>query len=80
MAGQAVPRWQEGDVGHPQRVRLLGHEVAADEIASGMMVPCLPRRDRRASAPADACDPCRSHQPSHPLPADREAIGLELGP
>ena len=23
-------------------------------------------------------DPCRSHQPSNPLPADREAIGLQL--
>src|ERR1700683_4657066 len=39
---KAVQRWQEGDVGHPQRVRLLGHEVAADEIASGMKGPWPP--------------------------------------
>jgi hypothetical protein len=30
-------RRQEGDVGHPQRVRPLGREVAADGIAGGMM-------------------------------------------
>ena len=76
---KAGQRRQEGDVGHPQLVRPLGHEVAADEIAGGMMVCRLPRRDRRASAPADARDPCRSHQPSNPLPANREAIGLQLG-
>src|ERR1700722_3856777 len=67
------------DVGHPQLVRPLGHEVAADEIAGGMMVCRLSRRDRRASAPADARDPCRPHQPSNPLPANREAIGLQFG-
>ena len=44
-----------------------------------MMVGRLPRRDRRASAPADARDPCRSHQPGNPLPANLEAIGLQLG-
>ena len=31
-------RRQEGDVGHPQRVRPLGREVAADEVAGEMMV------------------------------------------
>ncbi len=77
---KAGQRRQEGDVGHPQRVRPIGHEVAADEIAGGMMVPRLPRRDRRASAPADARDPCCSHQSSNPLPANREAISLQLGP
>ena len=44
-----------------------------------MTVCRLSRRDRRAFAPADARDPCRSHQPSNPLPANREAIGLQLG-
>ena len=41
----------------------------------------LSRRDRRASAPADARNPCRFlHQPSNPLPANREAIGrFQLG-
>jgi hypothetical protein len=43
------------------------------------MVCRLSRRDRRASTPADARHPCRSHQPSNPLPAKREAIGLQLG-
>ena len=43
------------------------------------MVPRLPRRDRRASAPADARDPCCSHQPSNPLPANREALSLQFG-
>jgi hypothetical protein len=62
----------------PQLVRPLGHEVAADKIAGRMMVCRLPRRDRRASAPADACDRCRPHQPSNPLPANREAIGLQV--
>ena len=76
---KAGQRRQEGDVGHPQLVRPLGREVAADEIAGRMMVCRLSRRDRRASAPADACDPCRSHQPGNPLPASREAIGLQLG-
>ena len=65
-------RRQEGDVGHPQLVRPLGHEVAADEIAGGMMACRLPRRDRRASAPADARDPCRPHQPSNPLPPGQQ--------
>ena len=52
------------------------------QIAGGMMVCRLPRRDRRASAPADARDPCRPHQPSgiRFRPASREAIGLQLGP
>ena len=54
-------------------------KVATDEIAGRMMVSRLSRRDRRASAPADARDPCRSHQPSNPLPANREAIGVQLG-
>ena len=76
---KAGQRRQEGDVGHPQLVRPLGHEVATDEIAGGMMVSRLSRRDRRASAPADARDPCRSHQPSNPLSASREPIGLQLG-
>src|ERR1700729_4041044 len=35
-------RRQEVDVGHPQLVGSLGHEVAADEIAGGMMVCRLP--------------------------------------
>jgi hypothetical protein len=35
---KAGQRRQEADVGHPQLVRPLGHEVAADEIAGGMMV------------------------------------------
>ena len=43
------------------------------------MVCPLPRRDRRASGSADARDHCRLHQPTNPLPADREAIGLHLG-
>jgi hypothetical protein len=43
------PTSVEGDVGHPQFVRPLGREVAADEIAGGMMVRCL-RRDRRFCA------------------------------
>ena len=42
------------------------------------MIPRLPRRDRSASAPADARDPCRSHQSSYPLPANREAISLQF--
>jgi hypothetical protein len=63
-----------------QLVWPLGPEVAADEIAGEMMVPRLPRRDRRASAPADARDPCRPHQPSNPLAANKETIGLQLGP
>src|SRR5271155_46145 len=71
---KAGQRRQEGDVGHPQLVRPLGHEVATDEIAGGMMVSRLSRRDRHASAPADACNPARPHQPSNPLPADRETI------
>ena len=75
---KAGQRRQEGDVGHPQLIGLLGHEVAADEIAGGMMVCRLPRRDRPASAPADALDPCRPRQPSNLLPANREAIGLQL--
>ena len=54
---KAGQRRQEGDVGHPQRVRPLGHEVAADEIAGGMMIPRLPRRDRCASAPATPAIP-----------------------
>jgi hypothetical protein len=76
---KAGQRRQEGDVCHPQRVRPLSHEVAADEIAGGMMVPRLPRRDRRASAPADGRDPRCSHQPSNPLSANREAISLQFG-
>ena len=32
---KAGQRRQEGDVGHPQLVRPLGHEVAADKIAGG---------------------------------------------
>jgi hypothetical protein len=44
---KAGQRRQEGDVGHPQRVRPLGHEVAADEIVGGLMVCRLSRRDRR---------------------------------
>jgi hypothetical protein len=60
------------------RQRLID-DMTADEIAGGMMVCCLPRRDRRGSAPADARDPCRSHQPSNALPANREAIGPQLG-
>jgi hypothetical protein len=76
---KAGQRRQEGYVGHPRLVRPLGHEVAAEEIAGGVRVCRLPRRDRRASAPADARDPCRSHQPSNPLPADREAIGPQFG-
>src|SRR3984957_16391239 len=52
---KAGQRRQEGDVGHPQLVRPLGHEVAADEIAGGVMGWRLPRR--RASAPAYARDP-----------------------
>src|SRR5215831_13621018 len=71
-------RRQEGDIRHPQFVLPLGHEVAANEIAGGMMVCCLPCRDWRASAPADACDSCCSHQPSNPLAANSEAIGLQL--
>ena len=39
---KAGRRPQEGNVGHPQRVRPLGHEVAADEIAGGMMACRLP--------------------------------------
>jgi hypothetical protein len=76
---KACQRRQEGDIGHPQFVRPLGHEVAADEIAGGMMACRLPRRDRRASAPTNARDSCCSHQPGNPLPANLEAIGLQLG-
>ena len=68
---KAGQRRQEGDVSHPQRVRAIGHEVATDEIAGGMMILRLPRRHWRASAPADARDPCRSHQPGNPLAANR---------
>ena len=45
---KAGQRRQEGNVGHPQLVRPLGHEVAANEIAGGMMVCRLPRGDWRA--------------------------------
>ena len=84
---KAGQRRQEGDVGRPQRVRPLGHEVAADEIAGGMMVPRLPRRDRCASAPADALSPPlasielsasaqpRGYQPSAWAMNTRRAIG-----
>ena len=39
---KAGQRRQEGNVCHPQLVRPLGHEVAADEIAGGMMACRLP--------------------------------------
>ena len=35
---KAGHRRQEVDVGHPQLVRPFGQDVAADEIAGGMMV------------------------------------------
>jgi hypothetical protein len=56
------------DVGHLQLVRPLGHEVAADEVAGGMMVCRMSRLARRACVPANARDPRRSHQPSNPVP------------
>jgi hypothetical protein len=40
---------QEVNIGHPQFVR-LDYEMAADEIAGGMMVCRLPRRHWRACA------------------------------
>ena len=71
---KAGQRGQEGDVGHPQPVRLLGHEVAG-RIAGGMTwsVACRVVIGA-ASAPADARDPLPlSHQPSRdPLPANIE--------
>ena len=73
-------RRQEGDVGHPQPAGSLGHEVAADEIAGGMMVCRLPRvvigALLRRLTPAI---PAARIEPSNPLPANREAIGLQLG-
>ena len=41
---------QEGDIGHPQRVRPLGHEFAADEIAGGMMVCRLTARLKQVAS------------------------------
>ncbi len=51
---EADHRRDEGDVGNPQLVRPLGDKIAPHEIMRGMTLWIALRRDRRASAAADA--------------------------
>jgi hypothetical protein len=77
-------RRDDRDAGQQRRNRNDGPyfacgSVGADVSKAAQLATGCGRSTSLASAPADARDPCRSHQPSNPLPASREAIGLQFG-
>ena len=74
---EASERGHEGDVGHPQFVRLLDEEVPSNQVVRRPMAGIAPCR-RDASAPAGADEPGCAHQAGHALLADGDTLGLEF--
>jgi hypothetical protein len=74
---EARPRGYVRYIGHPQHVRVLGGEVALDQIGR---LPCAVA-NRRGDEPAaaDAGDTSLAHQTRDALLADVSCIGFELG-
>ena len=62
----AVDGWVLGDVHHPQPVRAVGVELAADEIVVGDAGE-VTARAAPSSAPPDALDAGLAHETLHPL-------------
>lgn len=75
---EACERRNEGDICHPEFVRLRHKEVPANQVMGGMMIGIAPCR-LDASTPACTDNPGSLHQPRDALLAYGDAFGLELG-
>ena len=75
---KAGPGRDVRDVGDPQPVGAVGVEVALDQIGRGTRIAIASGR-RDPLAPANPRQPGRTHEPRHPLAADRDAERGQLG-
>lgn len=68
-----------GDVGHPQRVRRLGQEIAVDRVWGGTRLLIAPGRDGTAAPMAGADEAGLAHRPSDALPRMPLALLAQVG-
>jgi hypothetical protein len=74
---EAGPRWNVGDIGHPQAVGRLSDEVALDEIGCRARIPIADRG--RNEAPAmHAEESVLVHEPSDALSPNADSMTPQL--
>jgi len=76
----ALPAADIGEVRDPEPIRLLGAEVAVDEIGRPPGCRIGPGRAPRLAASLGALDPLGTHQPLDSVATDADALAPERQP